>query len=511
MSEHELWNELGNLYLISKFKDSAVRAYSKAIQLDSNFGKPYCNLALIFAKQEKYEDAIFLYERSLELLKDDEEKAAAWYRLGNVYRQMKDYQNAVYAYQQADSLKSNFVDDQDLGEQLQHISPESDSSTMEMDEMQQGFQNQSVDYLLENEPEFDEDLPELIPIDIGLLEDEIHFDQDTLKEMTIQSVSGSIPEQPVEDTATQSLPENSLTETEVQTLEEEALPVNHPTNDDLEFETENEAAAAPESDLSSEDFHEIENEIPEPIAQAEEEDKSLSEEEMQINAEAGTRSEEDALETMTRLADRLGQVEISDPNEEKIESNSRNAQEAKREIDAEEILSKKIEIDPRSATTWEALGTLHKNASRYEEAIDAFQQAISIDPHNVSYHHNLGLVYSALERNDDAFKVFQKVLELDPDHSLTHASLGRFYKKEGLDALAQEHIDKAMKQIYHSENEYNRACLDAIRGNNDQALELLRMALESKQTHVDWVLHDPDLESLHDDERFKQLIAENSK
>ena len=68
-----------------------------------------------------------------------------------------------------------------------------------------------------------------------------------------------------------------------------------------------------------------------------------------------------------------------------------------------------------------------------------------------------------------------------------------------------------MKHIYESENEYNRACLDAICGNIDQAIELLRTALENKQTYVDWVLHDPDLDSLRDDERFKQLISDFCK
>jgi tetratricopeptide (TPR) repeat protein len=177
----------------------------------------------------------------------------------------------------------------------------------------------------------------------------------------------------------------------------------------------------------------------------------------------------------------------------------------------EEKLAKQIEINPRSATTWEALGTLYKTSGRYEEAIQAFNQAISIAPSEVSYYHNLGLVYAAQGNNKDAFNTFQKVLELNPNHSLTHASLGGYYKKMGLEELAQRHIGKAMKHIYESENEYNRACLDAICGNNDQAIELLRIALENKQTFVEWVLNDPDLDSLHKDERFQNLIAEFSK
>ena len=137
--------------------------------------------------------------------------------------------------------------------------------------------------------------------------------------------------------------------------------------------------------------------------------------------------------------------------------------------------------------------------------------AIAISPRTVSYHHNLGLVYAAQGNNEEAFKTFQEVLELDPNHSLTHASLGGYYKKIGLEELAQQHIGKAMKHIYESENEYNRACLDAICGNIDQALDSLRVALENGQTYVDWVLNDPDLDSLRGDERFKSLISEFSK
>jgi hypothetical protein len=65
-----------------------------------------------------------------------------------------------------------------------------------------------------------------------------------------------------------------------------------------------------------------------------------------------------------------------------------------------------------------------------------------------------------------------------------------------------------MKNIYDSESEYNRACLEAICGNTDQAIELLRVALENKQTYVDWVLRDPDLDMIREDGRFKQLISD---
>jgi tetratricopeptide (TPR) repeat protein len=45
-----------------------------------------------------------LYQRSIELFTSDKDKAITWNRLGNVYRLMNDYDNAIAAYQTADEL-----------------------------------------------------------------------------------------------------------------------------------------------------------------------------------------------------------------------------------------------------------------------------------------------------------------------------------------------------------------------------------------------------------------------
>jgi tetratricopeptide (TPR) repeat protein len=170
-----------------------------------------------------------------------------------------------------------------------------------------------------------------------------------------------------------------------------------------------------------------------------------------------------------------------------------------------------VQVNPRNSFAWDALGSLYKSAGLYKEAILAHQQAISIDSSKASYYHHLGLVYAAEGRDEDAINAFQKVIELDPDYSLAHATLGGYYRKMGLEDLAQKHIGKAMRIIYDSENEYNRACLEAICGNVDKAIELLQIALRNKQTYVDWVLRDPDLDFIRGDPRFKQLISEYTR
>ncbi|MBI3739400.1 MAG: tetratricopeptide repeat protein, partial [Chloroflexi bacterium] len=141
MSEHELWNELGNLYFMSGAYNQAVYAYNRSIQLDSSFGRPYSNLALAYVQQGKYSEAIDLYKRSIELLIDDDEKAVSWNRLGNVYRHLKDYQRAVVAYQRADELNPERAGErEDLGQLLYSSAdgtpPHEDSKTDEADQPQ---------------------------------------------------------------------------------------------------------------------------------------------------------------------------------------------------------------------------------------------------------------------------------------------------------------------------------------------------------------------------------------
>ncbi len=49
-------------------------------------------------------------KKSIDLLEDDKEKATVWNHLGNVYRKLNDYDNAIKAYQKAVVLADEGVD-----------------------------------------------------------------------------------------------------------------------------------------------------------------------------------------------------------------------------------------------------------------------------------------------------------------------------------------------------------------------------------------------------------------
>jgi adenylate cyclase len=53
---------------------------------------------------------------------------------------------------------------------------------------------------------------------------------------------------------------------------------------------------------------------------------------------------------------------------------------------------------------------------------------------------------------------------------------------------------------------YNVACLYALEGQADLAIDCLEQALRAGFGAGDWVAHDPDLDSLRDLPRFQRLI-----
>jgi len=95
------WNELGNAYTRNGAYDDAIHAYKQSIRLNPRYGSPYSNLGFVYFHKGEYQIAVSLYKKSLQLLESAEDKATCWNRLGDTYRRMRDYNNAMKAYEKA--------------------------------------------------------------------------------------------------------------------------------------------------------------------------------------------------------------------------------------------------------------------------------------------------------------------------------------------------------------------------------------------------------------------------
>jgi tetratricopeptide (TPR) repeat protein len=99
------WNELGNSLINSKKFNDAIEAYKKAIEMDPKNGQPYSNLGFIYYRMGKYDFAVLLYKKSIDLLSSPEDRAISWNMLGDAYRRLGDYGNALEAYKKSGENK----------------------------------------------------------------------------------------------------------------------------------------------------------------------------------------------------------------------------------------------------------------------------------------------------------------------------------------------------------------------------------------------------------------------
>jgi tetratricopeptide (TPR) repeat protein len=165
-----------------------------------------------------------------------------------------------------------------------------------------------------------------------------------------------------------------------------------------------------------------------------------------------------------------------------------------------------IQLDPKDAAPHNGLGNVYAQLGNYDDAIAAYQRAIQLDPKDAAPHNGLGSVYQLLGQYEKALSAYQKAVELAPDGGMYRGSLVGILRKLGREAEAQAQIEIA-RSLMAKENEYNRACFESICGNVEQALALLKVALEKKQTSLEWARRDPDFDSIREEPGFKALVG----
>jgi len=495
--DHEFWNEIGNLYFMSGAYEPAIHAYLRSIKLENTFGRSYSNLALAYVRTGKYKEAIKLYRRGIQLLSDNKEKAATWNRLGILYRQIKEYDNALEAYQRADL-----------------IMPQEDAQKM-------------------SEACLEENLPltvSMTEIDLDAILakgnlDNGHGQNDLLAEINAEfEMAESQPQAPIIEDVMASLEFENYSQTEGVDFEPALV-----SQSEWRFAYADEILLiekSPQANQESvcdplEDFNiiipfDVQSDVI--IPDAEIKAPSISEkhpvpvdisEAIDINKESDLAAFfEDGSQPESVENINIG----SSVEDSRIDPPLSDLSPDERQSLALEIIKYKEATSkhPRSYILWEGLGEAYKSASQYKDAIRAFQKAISMNPTNHMCHYRLGLVYAAEKKEQEAIKSFKKVLELDPNSAQAHASLASQYRKMGLEQVAQEHIEKARAMQFEGESDYNHACLEAICGNNDRALELLKVALQTKQTYITWAQNDPDLDTLRNDHRFQMLLSSHA-
>lgn len=118
--------------------------------------------------------------------------------------------------------------------------------------------------------------------------------------------------------------------------------------------------------------------------------------------------------------------------------------------------------------------TKYREDGNAEAARASFLETTKIDPTYAEGYIGVGMTYRARDRLDEALDWYKQALEANP-------AVGDAY--------------------------YNIACVYAVRGDKEQALRYLRIALLNGYVQLDTLLTDPDLKGLAGDPQFEKLKA----
>ncbi|MFX1311151.1 MAG: tetratricopeptide repeat protein [Promethearchaeota archaeon] len=191
------------------------------------------------------------------------------------------------------------------------------------------------------------------------------------------------------------------------------------------------------------------------------------------------------------------------------------------------------QVLPELVLTLLDLGDFYASVNKFEDAEPKYLEALKISKqlarqnpqiymHNVAIIANcLGNVYLNLQNFEEAekmyleaLKIFKSYAEQDPNTYLynvadVHNNLGNlFMNKENLEK-AEYYLNKAMKaDPTNSEIFYNIACLESLKNNHRNALDLLGKVIELDKSYIQRALSDKKLDNIKNLKEFKELIKE---
>jgi tetratricopeptide (TPR) repeat protein len=183
-----------------------------------------------------------------------------------------------------------------------------------------------------------------------------------------------------------------------------------------------------------------------------------------------------------------------------------------------------------SAAVWNKMGIAYQMLFNLQDATRCYEESLKLDPKNANVLNNLGTVYDSTKEFRSAVRMYHKALKIDPKSPLVLKNLGtdllaqRQYKKgweaykEAL-AIDPEIFDHNNgPRVENPSSVQNRGAMNyymakgCVRaGENERAIQYLRMALNEGFTSPKKIAADGEFAALHGLAAFDQLMAEQQK
>jgi len=181
--------------------------------------------------------------------------------------------------------------------------------------------------------------------------------------------------------------------------------------------------------------------------------------------------------------------------------------------------------DLRSAGLWNKMGIAYQLMFNQDAAMHCYQRSLKLDPKDATVLNNLGTIYDSLKEYATAERTYRKALKIDPHSALIHKNLGtnllgQHRYKKGWEEYQQALVidpqifeqsvnprieNPATVEDRGAMNYYMaKGCVRA--GQNDRAIEYLRMALNEGFTNPKKIIADSEFASLRGIPAFEQLL-----
>ena len=183
--------------------------------------------------------------------------------------------------------------------------------------------------------------------------------------------------------------------------------------------------------------------------------------------------------------------------------------------DAQHEFETAIALNPNLFEAWYYYGLASSSQGDFEKAASLYTRASEVNPADFQVPLFLAQAYSSLGRKREEMKVrlgalgtIERHLKLNPHDTRALYFGAQNLVRVGDNAKAIELAERALRQ---DQDEpivlYNIACFYAGQGDLGRAIDLLGKAVEMGWGDRAWMEHDSDLDPLHDDPRFKKLLA----
>lgn len=164
--------------------------------------------------------------------------------------------------------------------------------------------------------------------------------------------------------------------------------------------------------------------------------------------------------------------------------------------DATRCYEASLKLEPRNVNTLNNLGTIFDSQKQYRAAVRMYRKALKYDPKSALVLKNLGTDLLAQHKYKSGWEVYQSALAIDPE--IFDRSTGP--RVENPASLQ----DRGAMNYYMA-----KGCVRA--GDNQRAIEYLRMALDEGFTNPRKLAADQEFAGLHGLPAYKQLLSEQEK